>query len=244
MDVFECKYEIGYEMVNDTGKMKPRSLVELFMETAVKNCLSVGYSVFDMLKDNLGWILRGGEYVVSRMPIYAEKIRIRTWVSKWSLFQGVREFVILDEKGDRIVNCSSVWAMIDLLKRIPSKVADIFRNKWNFNESKATDSLLIKRPFDLTDVVSRKDFKVLRRDMDSNMHVHNLSYIDWVFETLPPQCIQGNISNMSGAFLKEISGVDAVRCIVGKDSAGNFVHNITSLDESTVYATGRTVWNA
>ncbi len=242
MNAFESNYEVRYEMVDNMGVMKPRSVVELLMESAIKNCLSVGYSVFDMMKDGLGWILRGGSCVISGLPRYSEKIRIRSWASKWSPFQGRREFVLIDEKGNSLVRCSSVWAMIDLVKRLPCKVADIFRRKWAFDDSKATDSLLIKSPLEIGSIISSKEFKVMRRDMDSNMHVHNLSYVDWVFETIPEQYFAKGITGISGSFLREIVGVDDVRCVVGMDDCGNLVHNVVSCDGDVTFATGRTTW--
>ena len=243
MKTFDCTFEIGYEMVNASGLVKPRSLVELLLETAIKNCLAVNYGVFDMLKDNLGWVLRGGEYIVHRMPKYAEKIKIKTWISKWSLFQGVREFIITDVNDKIIVSCTSNWAMIDLIKRIPTEIVDVFKNKWCFNDHKAVDSPLIKKPLEIKEIIAKKDFKVLRRDMDSNMHVHNLSYIDWVFETLPVCCTKSRILKFSGAYLKEISGQETIRCIVGRTQNGEFVHNVTSADEKIIYATGMTSYD-
>ena len=244
INTFDCKYEVIYEMVNSYGLMKPRTIIEIFMECAIKHCKHVGYDVFKMHRDGISWVLRGGNYIINKIPKYSDKIKIKTWISKWGTFQGFREFILTDLNDKVLVSCSSVWAMFDIVKRIPHKVEEIFKSKWNYNELTATDVVLPKQPFEFQDVICKKDIKVMRRDIDTNMHVHNLSYIDWVFETLPKEYLSKNLLNYSGSFFKEIQNVDnSIRCVVGNGSDGELIHNIVSQDENIVYATGKTLWS-
>ena len=94
---FEKKFELRYFEMNNFGEASPTTILALLEETAADHCYSIDYSLYDLQKQNIGWVLLSGVIRMDRYPIYKEKIIIRTWLSTYSSIRGFRENLFFDE---------------------------------------------------------------------------------------------------------------------------------------------------
>ena len=84
--------------MNKFGEASPTTILTLLEETAADHCCSINHSLYDLIQQNIGWVLVSGVMKMERYPIYKEKITIRTWLSNYSTVRGIRENIIYDEK--------------------------------------------------------------------------------------------------------------------------------------------------
>ena len=95
---FDKEFDLRYFEMDKFGEASPTTILTLLEETAADHCYSIGHSLYDLLKENVGWVLLSGSLQMERYPRYKEKIIIRTWISSYSSIRGFRENIIYDEK--------------------------------------------------------------------------------------------------------------------------------------------------
>ncbi len=89
------------------------------------------------------------------------------------------------KSGNLICIASSKWALINVNTGSIAKITEDVIGRYNaesksvFNEN---DIAKIKQPEDSTFCF---EFKVQRRDIDVNKHMHNIYYLDYAIEALP-----------------------------------------------------------
>ena len=85
--------------------------------------------------------------------------------------------------------------------------------------------------------------KVCRFDVDSNKHVNNIRYLQWVTESIPEEVTDNYyLHSIDGRFIAEAQLGDTIKSFIKKDIENNsFIHTIKTQDDK-VCATARTVW--
>jgi acyl-ACP thioesterase len=70
---------------------------------------------------------------MNRHPGYKERVKIQTWLSKYTLLKGYRENIILDEAGSVIGKAKGIWAFYDIQNRKPAPIFEDIKAKWGIN---------------------------------------------------------------------------------------------------------------
>jgi acyl-CoA thioesterase FadM len=66
-------YELRYFEMNKFGLASPTTILTLLEETAAEHCYNIGYSLYTLEKQNIGWVLVSGAIDMMRYPKYKEK---------------------------------------------------------------------------------------------------------------------------------------------------------------------------
>ena len=82
--IFEQQFKIRYFETNKYRRATPISILTLLEETAASHILESGYSIYDLLKINIGWVLISGFIEMKNYPKYKENIIIKTWISSYT----------------------------------------------------------------------------------------------------------------------------------------------------------------
>ena len=122
--MFTREYVLRYFEMNQHGEALPTTMLTLLEETAAEHCLSIDYSLYDLLKKDIGWVLISGFMQMDRYPKYKEKIYIETWLSTYKKIRGIRENLIYDEKKNIIGRARGLWLFYNVKKRRPVKIYD------------------------------------------------------------------------------------------------------------------------
>jgi acyl-ACP thioesterase len=97
-----------------------------------------------------------------------------------------REFVITDAHALELVRATTHWAFMDRrvkrVARVPAEVASAYPV-----DAERALPLSFGRPAPCDRPAWESRFPVGHRDIDSNHHVNNLRYLEWMIETLPPE---------------------------------------------------------
>ncbi len=93
---FDKEFELRYFEMDKFGECSPTTILTLLEETAADHCYSINYSLYDLVEQNVGWVLFSGVMKMDRYPKYKEKITIRTWLSVYSTIKGIRENIIFN----------------------------------------------------------------------------------------------------------------------------------------------------
>jgi len=230
--------------MNKSGVASPTTILTLLEETAADHCYSIDYSLYDLEKQNVGWILLSGFMQMDRYPGYKEKITIRTWLSTYSTIKGIRENIIYDEQRNIIGRARGLWLFFDISKRRPVQIFDEIRDKWSYCRDESTGQD-ISRKLDVLDTAGyMQEFCINRYDTDMNKHVNNIRYLQWVIESIPDEIIDNYyLHSIDGRFISEAQYGDTIISFTEQDALHNsFIHTIKVKGTNKVCATAKTIW--
>ena len=142
---FEKKFDLRYSEMNNFGEASPTTILTLLEETAADHCYSIDCGLYDLQKQNIGWVLLSGIIRMDRYPIYKEKIIIRTWLSTYSSIRGFRENILYDEKRNVIGRARGSWLFFDTKRRRPIQILDKILERWSFDKEVSIDHNITKK---------------------------------------------------------------------------------------------------
>jgi len=241
---FDKQFELRYFEMNKFGEASSTTILTLLEETAADHCYSINHSLYDLEKQNIGWVLLSGIMEMDRYPVYKEKIVIRTWLSNYSTIKGIRENIIYDEHGSIIGKAKGLWVFFDIQRRRPIQIPDAIKEKWSFYSEECITHDITKKIeiVDSSDYI--KEFKVNRYDVDTNHHVNNIRYLQWLIESIPEDVIDNfYLHSIDGRFIAEAQLGDTIMSFTESNFSNNsFVHNIKTHGNDKVCATAKTIW--
>jgi len=242
------KYELRYFEMDKHGTLAPTTVLTLLEETAAEHCHNIGYSLHDLERRNIGWVLVSGTIDMLRYPRYKENIEIRTWISKYTLVKGYRENIIYDESGAVIGKARGVWVFYDIDKKKPVPIFDEIKSKWGVN-AKVSQEPGAGAGADAISVISgdvahQLEYDVHKSDVDSNKHVNNIRYFHWLIESMPDDFSRDYaLRRLNGKFYSEARYGEKIRvCVEGGAGRGVFSHTMRSSLDNRLLAAARTVW--
>ena len=244
---YDKQFELRYFEMNELGVASPTTILTLLEETAADHCYSIDHSLYQLGKQNIGWVLFAGDMQMERYPGYKEKITIRTWLSKYSAVKGFRENIIYDEQENIIGRAKGLWIFFDIEKRRPIKILDEIKERWSFCsvESNAHDISKRHEPIESPDYELK--FKVNRFDTDMIKHVNNIRYLQWVVESIPDEIIDNYyLYSIDGRFVAEANYGQTIVSYTKNDITDtknkSFMHSIKIDGTDKVCATAKTIW--
>jgi acyl-ACP thioesterase len=242
--MFEKQFDLRYFEMDQYGGASPTTILTLLEEAAADHCLSMKQSLFDLFNQNIGWVLLSGYMQMERYPLYKEKITIRTWISKYTSIKGIRENIIYDEQGSIIGRAKGLWLFFDIKRRMPVRIFDDIKEKWSCFPEESIRYDINKKIEAIDSAKYKKCFLVHRYDMDSNKHVNNLRYLQWLIETIPNEIMDNfYMHSIDGRFVGEAQFGHTIESLTEQENdAHKFIHTIKDLDSNQVCSTGRTVW--
>ncbi|MGJ8759274.1 acyl-ACP thioesterase [Polaribacter sp. R2A056_3_33] len=243
---FDKQFELRYFEMNKFGLATPTIILALLEETAADHAHSIGHSIFDLLQKNVGWVLVSGVLQMNRYPNYKEKITIRTWLSHYSFIKGYRENIIYDQKNNIIGSAKGLWVFFDIDKRKPIPIFNEIKEKWSYFNEHSINRNIKKKIIAIDSPQHTKQFRVNRYDIDSNKHVNNIRYLQWLIESIPEDVVDNYfLHEIEGHFIAEAQYGDTVLSLTKELKIKNtFAHTIKIKGNNKVCATAKTIWKA
>ena len=103
------------------GYLRLEGILDYFQDCSnfQSDALGVGRAYLD--EKCLAWVLSFWQIVIKRRPKQGEKIFAGTFPYEFKGFMGMRNFLIEDACGDRIVSANSIWTLLDMQTGRPVK---------------------------------------------------------------------------------------------------------------------------
>jgi len=217
------KYDLRYFEMNKHGVASPTAILTLLEETAADHSFDIDYSLYNLERQNIGWVLVSGTIDMVRYPKYKEKITIRTWISKYSLVKGHRENIIFDDSGTVIGKAKGIWVFYNIEKKRPVPIFDEIKLKWGVNPevSREIDTDKIKI---IDNCEYQLEYDVQKSDVDNNKHVNNIRYFHWLIESLPDEITDNYfIKQINAKFYSSAEYGEKIRIYMEHESGQNII---------------------
>lgn len=179
------KFFIGYSDVDKNDKCKLCKIVDLLQNTATMHSKSVGYGTKTMMELKQAWLMLGWKVKILKYPEADMDVEVRTWSRGIKGVEAKRGYEIYSEDGELLVIADSSWALFDLeaqkLIRAPEEMINAYGtlNKNPFSDEKS------ERLRDNDIIESEIEMIVGKRDIDTNNHMNNSKYMEYIVEVLP-----------------------------------------------------------
>lgn len=176
-------FEVRSYETDPGGGLSIPSLCNYFQEAAGVHSRMTGVSIDDLGRDNLTWVLGRLELEVERPPDWRQEVRVTTWPARMRSFFVVRDFLVESEEHGVLARATSTWFVIDLSKRRAVRVPPLVRDLPRPDRERAKEESWARLPQPRRVDLSRR-FGIRRSDLDVNIHVNHVKYLEWALETL------------------------------------------------------------
>lgn len=204
----------------------------MMQEAAAIASDEVGYGLKDIPQTGVHWILTGWRLEVKRRPLWRAPLRLETWPRTMNGFFSERDFFAWHGPQE-IARASSRWILVDARSGRSTRVSDAVRSAY----ANQLDTLEVFPGDPLPsngkpspDAVPAFETTVGRRDIDTNLHVNNLHYLDYAIEALPEEIYRDLPSTVEIVFRRQILLGTHIRCLYARNEDGK--HQVEIQSES------------
>jgi acyl-ACP thioesterase len=245
-DVWTERFAVRDYEVDAQGRLSVLTLCHLMQEAASRHAQTCGMSLDQLQAENFTWLLSRMLLRVTDYPGWQEPIEIQTWPTGIEKRFALRDFRATDKAGRVFGAATSAWLVIDTVKRRLARIEPFLDRFVLRPDVRALPERLSKLPR-LAEAEHERAFAVRYRDLDLNQHVNNVSYLEWILESLPFDLKgKASLAELEVNFLAEAFPGDRVlaRWQPQVDNDLAFRHSIVQETDGRELIRARTVWKA
>jgi len=241
---------VHYHEVNPKEQATPLTLLYYLEDAAIAHSESVGYGLSQVKVDGLAWVLNRWHLQMEQYPLLGEKVIIETWPSSFDRFYGRREFLIRNMNQEIIGRATSLWIFYNVATKRPSRISSEFGEVYGLDPVRAIDDPF--EPLQGLGVGARtmegeQEFSVRRSDIDTNGHVNNANYLQWMLEVVPDEIYRNTqLASLEVQYKKETTYGSSIRSKCQIESLDLLRpvcrHVILGDDSGQELAIAKTVW--
>ncbi len=209
-DAWTQRFAVRSYETEPGGRLSLTGLCNYLQEAAGAHAVDLGISIGDLGRDNLTWVLGRLELRIERMPRWREVVDVTTWPSRLRSLLVLRDFLVESAEREVLARATSTWFVIDLERRRAVRIPEAIRGLRLPERQRALEETWAKLPpVEAPD--HRGRFAIRRSDLDVNVHVNHVSYLEWALETLDLEFFAGRrLVELEIDFLAELTYGDAV----------------------------------
>ena len=201
--IFEKEYEVHYYEVNYRLESTITSIINYFSDIGTKQSEELGVGIEYMLSKGLTWVFYKYNIKVNKAPKYGEILKVKTRPAGFKKFYALRKYEIFNRQGEKLVEGEAVFLLIDINKRRAVRIPEDQYIAYDVKLDENCEIDISKLETITKDTYS-KYFYTRYSDIDSNMHVNNVKYVEWAIETIPLEVATNyNIKELTVVFQKE-----------------------------------------
>ncbi|MCL2383307.1 MAG: thioesterase [Oscillospiraceae bacterium] len=146
-----------------------------------------GYGPANMRETKYAWILLNWKLKVFSRPAWNEKITIKTWPRAFNRCYSYRDLEMYDEDGNLVAIAASRWTLVSLETNSICKVPPEMAEKYSMFDKSLFEEPVFNKLHEPESSKLKFEQIAGRRDIDTNRHVNNISYISYAYEALPQE---------------------------------------------------------
>jgi len=227
------------------GKLSVVSFCNYLQEAAANHAHALGVSILQLIPRNITWVLSRLALRIHDHPEWRETIRVTTWPSGTRGPFSLRDFRVTGKENRILGESVTAWLLIDIGTRLPlRRVPFVSERLPHVKKEHPLKNDLGKLP-GLDGCDNEEVFRVRQGDLDMNRHVNNVSYIEWVMESLPPGTgDHAVLTDLEVNYIAEAFSGDHVvaRCRKEDEKGLAFRHVILREKDGLELLRARTVW--
>lgn len=209
--VFTTQHTIQYYEADAKQQITLPMLINVSLEASTQQAASLHIGEEEVHAQGLGWIILETEVNITSLPMVHDNVTVKTWVEEANSFFSVRHFEV--SMGDDVmVEIKMLFALLDMvsrkLTRIPESFIDALEPKAVKRVARLAKNTLWA---DGEEWTGTQSYAVRYNDIDTNLHVNNSRYYEWVSDVLGADFLsEAEVSNVIIRFEQEVGMYDTV----------------------------------
>ncbi|MGD9210611.1 MAG: thioesterase [Desulfobacteraceae bacterium] len=212
LNIWSHTYRIRSHEVTPGERLSIPAIFHFMQDGASSHAKTLGLSVDQLMQKGFTWVLsRLMLAILAPLPRWEECIKMQTWPSGNKGPFALRDFLFKNNEGRTVAVAVSGWLVIDISTRKPQRIETFNEMLHPIKGYHAISPNLDKIPPCQQSNDYQRQFAVRRRDLDVNEHVNNVSYMEWILETMPDAILsQKELKKISLNFIGEAKRNDHV----------------------------------
>ena len=176
------KHRVVFYETDVTKNINIGMLVDLMMLASENQSEQLGIGTDKVNGLGYGWVITQHVLGIERLPKVNEEVKIWTEADSYNKYFCYREFGIDDLDDNPLVRMLTIFGLMDFKN---SKISQIVPEL--IIPFGATETPKVKRYKNvkkIKEIDNHKKYQVRFMDIDSNHHVNNVHYFDWMLDTL------------------------------------------------------------
>lgn len=210
-EIFSVKHQILYYEADLTGQLSIPMVFNLAILASAKQSEIVGQSEDKIHAQNNGWVVLQYDLQITSRPSVGEEVIIKTQAKEYNPYFAVRNFWIESVTGDELIKISSIFALINMEQRKMVRIPGEMMLPYQAQKVKHITKIEAPTPIDEGISLNQKEYHVRYFDIDSNLHVNNAQYFDWLLDPLGAEFLHANeIKRLNIKYANEVRYGDEV----------------------------------
>ncbi|RDV12548.1 acyl-ACP thioesterase [Pontibacter diazotrophicus] len=232
-------HEIDYR-----GQATLPALISYMHEAAWDNTVTLGISMYDLLRHDMTWVLQRMRIEMFRYPKHSEKITVATWASGRERIFMHRDFRIYSADQELLGQATSVWLVMDMVKRQLVSLPEFITALEVVPTEEPLPFAKGKLP-QLQEATYEEQIPVRWHDIDLNRHVTNTRYLQWALDTLPTELLeQKQLREIDIIFRAEsVLGDTVISAVAPADEDGVYLHKLSSQETGKELVQAKSAWS-
>ena len=212
MGVYEYKTRIQFCDIDENNKLSSKGLIRILGEASGIHSEVVGYGLNQVSETHLTWMLLNWKIEFLLRPSWSSELIVKTWARAFSKISSNRDFYVYDINNNLVAKATSKWVLIDSEKHCITKITDEIAKTFGENNVSVFDTDVNDKELEPANSSFIYDYKIKRRDIDTNHHVNNLYYLDFAYDALPSELWNTYFDNIEIIYKKQIKLDDTIKC--------------------------------
>lgn len=180
--VYEDDYRIPGFAGDRYGRAGLANMMNVMLEISERQLETLHAGMDAINEFQAGWVITQYHMDIQRMPRIEEPLRVGTEATTYNKFFTYRDYWIDDAQGQRLVTVNSNWVIMDLrTRKIVDVIPELVERVGAVSDRKIKRFPRLKK---ITTPDGQEDFHVRYFDIDSNGHVNNAHYLEWMENSL------------------------------------------------------------
>ena len=215
----ELKSHVRFSEADRFGKIKLESIINYFQDCAMVHSESLGRGISAMDSAAGYWFLYFWQIDILRAPVLFENITVVTNPYDFKGFFGYRNFQILAENGDVLVQANSIWVYLETASGLPGRIPKEEKEAY-YTGIPALNMEYTDRKIIIPEkLVEYPEVPVYNNQLDVNQHMNNCEYVKTFLrvtslEKLPSRLrVEYKVSAKEGTVFHPFVYLDDKKCV-------------------------------
>lgn len=182
--MYKFESKVRYSELDENGLLAVPHIVDYFQDCSNFQSDELGVGRMYLEERHLAWVLSFWQIVIHRRPKSGERIAVGTFPYEFKGIMGMRNFLMEDSNGERIVSANSIWTLLDIKSGRPVKADEDIVSHYTLEErlpmEYASRKVTIPENGTLMAPV-----RVGREHIDTNHHMNNARYVGLAMNYIP-----------------------------------------------------------
>lgn len=212
---------------------------QVLQEAAGYHAWLKGKSVYHLQQEGMTWMITRTKLTIDRYAVWPERLTLETWPQDPYKLYAPRGIKLKDRAGNDVLHSISWWVVFDLEKGRPIRpqaVVDALPSPPKDDTEHYYDPALPKRRLYDESITTLATYKPIAHyyDTDTNYHVNNVSYVDWILRSLPDEFMDAHaVAEIDVSWLQQTYRDDDITVYTGSSDShamdreeANLLHKI------------------